>query len=55
MKQLTHQQAATLLLQGETLWTPINCECCEEDKHYTTIESSQGDTTNDLIDKELFI
>lgn len=56
MTKLTNEQAKELFLQGDTIWTPIDCECCTEDEpHYTTIELSQGDTLEDLELKELFI
>ena len=56
MKLLTLSKAKELFLQGDSIWTPVSCECCTgDDVHYTYLDLSQGDTTEDLKDKELFI
>jgi len=57
MTKLTNEQAKELFLQGDTIWTPIKCECCTEDIHYTYLDLSQGDTLEDLEEgnKELYI
>ncbi len=55
MTKLTNEQATELFLKGSMIWTPVECECCTDEQHYTTINGHQGDTLKDLEGVELFI